>query len=112
MKIVLDVYGGDNAPQEILKGAIDAINEKDGFQLVLVGKQGEIETILSQYSYDTARVEIVNADDVITNDDVPTEAIRRKKNSSIVSQKICNFSVYFLLRLTESIFYAKIRDEY
>ena len=84
MKIVLDVYGGDNAPQEILKGAIDAINEKDSFQLVLVGKQGEIETILSQYNYDTARVEIVNADDVITNDDVPTEAIRRKKNSSIV----------------------------
>lgn len=84
MKIVLDVYGGDNAPYEILKGAVMALNEQDGYTLVLVGKEDEIKTILKEFDYSKERVEIIDARDVITNDDVPTEAIRKKKDSSLV----------------------------
>ena len=84
MKIVLDVFGGDNAPEEIVKGAVQALKENDGFNLVLVGKQEEINALLTKYEYSGDRVEIIDARDVITNDDVPTEAIRRKKDSSLV----------------------------
>ena len=81
MKIVLDAYGGDNAPYEIVKGAVNAINENDGFSIVLVGKKNEIEKLLIEFGYNGDRIEIIDAQDVITNDDVPTEAIRRKKDS-------------------------------
>lgn len=84
MKVVLDVYGGDNAPEEIVKGAVNALNNNEGFNLVLVGKTQEIKALLSKYEYTGDRIEIVEASDVITNDDVPTEAIRRKKESSLV----------------------------
>lgn len=84
MKIVVDAYGGDKAPYEILKGAALALNTADGFELVLVGKQQEIEGIMTGFEFDKSRVSIVDADDVITNDDSPTEALRQKPNSSLV----------------------------
>lgn len=84
MKIVLDVYGGDNAPAEILKGAADAIKESDGFTLVLVGKEDVIQAFVKENDVDMSRIEIVNADEVISNEEVPTEAVRNKRNSSIV----------------------------
>lgn len=84
MKIVVDAYGGDKAPYEILKGAALALNTADGFELVLVGKQQEIEGIMTEFEFDKSRFSIVDADDVITNDDSPTEALRQKPNSSLV----------------------------
>ena len=85
MKIVLDVFGGDNAPDEIVKGAVQALNENERFTLILVGKKEEIETLLNKYGYIGDRVEVIDAREIITNDDVPTEAIRRKKDSSLVT---------------------------
>ncbi|NCA93082.1 phosphate acyltransferase PlsX [bacterium] len=84
MKIVVDVFGGDNAPIEIVKGAIEAINSQNGFDLVLVGKIEEINSLLEKESYDKSRVEVVDASDVITNDDIPSSAILQKKESSLV----------------------------
>ena len=84
MKIIVDAYGGDNAPQEIVKGAVNAVKENDGFKVVLVGKVEEIEALVKENEYCGDRIEIIDARDVITNDDVPTEAIRRKKESSLV----------------------------
>lgn len=84
MKIVLDVFGGDNSPEEILKGAADALKREDGFTLVLVGKRKIIEEFLDSDGVDKSRVEILDAEDVITNDDSPSEAVRTKKDSSIV----------------------------
>ena len=75
MKIVIDAFGGDNAPQEIVKGALQALKEKEGFSVVLVGKREEIEVLLKAESYDESRVETVDARDVITNDMSPTEAV-------------------------------------
>ncbi|MBO5776119.1 MAG: phosphate acyltransferase PlsX [Clostridia bacterium] len=84
MKIIVDAYGGDNAPQEIVKGAVNAVKENEGFNVVLVGKIEEIEALIKENEYSGDRIEIIDARDVITNDDVPTEAIRRKKDSSLV----------------------------
>ncbi|MBR1746649.1 MAG: phosphate acyltransferase PlsX [Clostridia bacterium] len=84
MKIVLDVFGGDNSPAEILKGAQEALAESTGFSLVLVGDKKVIQQFVEENGLDVSRVEIVDAEEIITNDDVPTEAIRNKRNSSIV----------------------------
>lgn len=84
MKIVLDVFGGDNAPNEILEGAAKALKSSEGFTLVLSGKREVIEEFIAREDVDGARVELLEAEDVITNDDVPTDAIRSKTSSSIV----------------------------
>lgn len=84
MKIVVDIYGGDNAPDEIIKGCVMALNSNRDFDIVMVGKQSEIEEKLKSENYDKARVEFVDASDVITCEDVPTAAIRSKKDSSLV----------------------------
>ena len=83
MKILVDAFGGDNAPQEVIAGVIDAINERDGFTVVLVGKEQEIKEQLAGYKFDQSRIEILNADEVITCEEKPVEAIKRKPNSSI-----------------------------
>ncbi len=84
MKIIVDAYGGDNSPEEIVKGSIQALNEQKGFDLVLVGKESGIRLLLSELEYDSSRVSVVNAEEVIDCNEAPTEAIRRKPDSSIV----------------------------
>ncbi len=84
VRIAVDAMGGDNAPGEIVKGSVEAINTRDDIKVLLVGKEELLKTELSKYSYDKDRLQIVNANDVITNDEAPVLAIRRKKDSSIV----------------------------
>ncbi len=85
MKVVVDIYGGDYAPNEIITGCIDAMRLNKGFDVVMVGKAEEIKTLLNNYPIDDyTRIEIVDAPEVITNDDAPTVAIRTKKDSSLV----------------------------
>lgn len=84
VKIALDAMGGDNAPAEIVKGAVQAIAaDKDCF-VYLVGKEDKIKECLNGQQYDSSRIEIVNADDVIETGEPPVMAIRRKKESSLV----------------------------
>lgn len=83
MKIIIDAFGGDNAPDEIIAGALEALEEKNNFTAVLCGKSDIIQEKLKAYSYDKTRVEILNAEEVITCEEEPTFAIRRKPNSSI-----------------------------
>lgn len=83
MDIFLDAMGGDNAPFEIVKGAVDAINEY-GVSLTLVGQTDEINKVLASLSYPKEKVTILHADSVITNDEEPAMAIRRKSDSSLV----------------------------
>lgn len=82
--VVLDAYGGDNAPIETVRGAILALKEEKTLKIILTGKEEEIRKELEKYNYDKNRVEIVNANDIITCNDKPTEAIRTKKDSSLV----------------------------
>ena len=84
MKIVVDVFGGDYAPQEIVAGAIKALQDNEKLKLVLVGDKDKITEVLQEQVFVSDRLEIVHAPDVVTMDDVPTVAIRTKKTSSIV----------------------------
>ena len=83
MKILVDAFGGDNSPGEIIAGTVNAVNKEKGFTAVLVGKQDVIEEELKKYSYDKERIEILNASEVITCEEEPTVAIRKKPDSSL-----------------------------
>ncbi|MDO5294771.1 MAG: phosphate acyltransferase PlsX [bacterium] len=84
VNIAVDAMGGDNAPDEIIKGAVEAVNESSDIKVILVGKQELLSEKLKQYTYNEGQIEVVHAEDVITNDEAPVMAIRRKKESSIV----------------------------
>lgn len=84
VRVVVDAMGGDNAPAEIVKGAALAVAEDERISVILVGKEAIVQKELAQYPEAKNRVSVVNADDIITNDEAPVMAIRRKKNSSIV----------------------------
>lgn len=84
VKVAVDAMGGDNAPLEIVKGAVDAVNEKSNIKVFLVGKEKEINQELKKYTYDAEKINVINASDIITNEEAPVMAVRRKKDSSIV----------------------------
>lgn len=84
MKVVVDAFGGDYAPQEIVAGAVKALQENQELRIVLVGDKDKISDILQQLVFVSDRLEIVHAPDVVGMDEVPTVAIRTKKTSSIV----------------------------
>ena len=83
-KVALDAMGGDNAPGEMVKGAVDAIQKRKDIKVFLVGKEEMIQEELKKYSYEADQIEIVNATEVIETAEPPVMAIRRKKDSSIV----------------------------
>ncbi len=84
VKVALDAMGGDNAPAEIVKGAVEALNENDKLKVVAVGDESAIKAELSKYTYDASRLEIVHTTEVIETAEPPVMAIRKKKDSSIV----------------------------
>lgn len=84
VKVCVDAMGGDNAPLEIVKGAIEAVNESEKIFVTLVGQEAAINAELSKYSYDKERVEVINAEEIIDPNEPPVLAIRKKKDSSIV----------------------------
>lgn len=84
MIVAVDAMGGDNAPVEIVKGCVQAINEEPGFEILLIGDEPQIRQVLAAEKYDTSRIRIRHTTEVITNDDIPTKAIKNKKDSSMV----------------------------
>lgn len=84
IKVAVDAMGGDNAPVEIIKGAVEAANEDERVKVCLVGVKEMIEQELKKYTYRSEQVEIVNATEVIETAEPPVMAIRKKKDSSIV----------------------------
>lgn len=82
--IAVDAMGGDNAPSEIIKGAVLAVKEKNDIKVILTGDKTVIDNILTEYNYDKNRLLVVHAPEIITNNEAPVLAIRRKKDSSIV----------------------------
>lgn len=83
MKIILDGMGGDNAPEEIVKGAVQA-SKKIEHEIHIVGDEEKITSILSELEYDEEKIQIIHASEVIENEDSPVKAIRKKKDSSMV----------------------------
>lgn len=84
VRVAVDAMGGDNAPVEVIKGAVLAVNEDERIHAVLVGKEDVIQKELKQYTYDKERISVVHAEEVITNEEAPVMAVRRKKDSSVV----------------------------
>ncbi len=83
MRIILDGMGGDNAPEEIVKGAVEAAKEIED-EIIIVGKPDAIEKQLKKCKYKGEQIRIVPAQEVITMEDSPVKAIRHKKDSSLV----------------------------
>ena len=84
IKIVVDAMGGDNAPLAQVQGAVDAVNERKDIQVILVGKEDVIKSELTKYKYNSEQISVVHASEVIETSEPPVNAIRRKKDSSIV----------------------------
>ena len=84
MKLIIDAFGGDNAPKEIIKGTVEMLAQRDDFSVIFTGKEDIIKNELAQYTFDASRVEIVDAPEVIAMDEHPVDAIRKKKDSSLV----------------------------
>ena len=83
-RVAVDAMGGDNAPVEIVKGAVEAVNENQNIIVYLTGKEDVVRAELGKYTYNEKQIEVVNADEVIETAEPPVLAIRKKKNSSIV----------------------------
>lgn len=84
VNVALDAMGGDNAPGEIVKGAVDAVNENGNVKVFLVGSHDAVAAELAKYTYPSGRIETVDSTEIIEMDESPVMAIRKKKDSSLV----------------------------
>lgn len=84
VRIAVDAMGGDNAPEEIVKGAVEAINKKSQIKVFLIGKEDAVKEELKKYTYNKEQLAIVQATEVIATEEPPVMAIRKKKDSSLV----------------------------
>ncbi len=82
--VALDAMGGDNAPVELVKGAVEAVNRNSNVLVKVVGIEEVIKSELEKYEYNKEQIEVVNATEVIATEEPPVNAIRTKKDSSIV----------------------------
>jgi len=76
--------GGDFAPSNEILGSLEALKSDKEIELILVGKQQLIQEELNKHSYDKSRIKVVNADEIIDMNDIPVNAVRTKRNSSLV----------------------------
>ena len=83
-RVAVDAMGGDNAPLEIVKGVVEAVNENSNIKVYLTGREEAIRQELARYTFNKEQVEVVNATEVIETAEPPVMAIRKKKDSSIV----------------------------
>ncbi len=84
IRIIADAMGGDFAPVEQVKGAVAAVNANKDVCVILVGDEGQIKAELANHSYDESRIEIVHTTETIGMEEVPTKAVKTKKDSSLV----------------------------
>jgi len=84
VKVIVDAMGGDHAPQAIVEGCVLALHEMPEMQITLVGRKDVILAELEKHETDTARINIVDAAEIIDMAEPPVEAIRKKRNSSLV----------------------------
>ncbi|MFD1038022.1 phosphate acyltransferase PlsX [Virgibacillus byunsanensis] len=80
MRLAIDAMGGDHAPKEIVLGAVDAVSQIANLKITLIGDEEKIKPHLSNSKH----IDIIHTDEVITADDEPVRAVRRKRNASIV----------------------------
>lgn len=84
VNIAVDAMGGDNAPSEIVKGAVLSLDKAKNLKITLVGREDDVRAELSKYTYDPDRIEVIHASEVIEMAEPPVMAVRNKKDSSLV----------------------------
>ena len=84
MKIAIDGMGGDHAPQAVVEGVVQALKEFDGVEMYITGPENIMAEELKKYDYPKDRVKIIDATEVISTNEHPVMAVRKKKDSSIV----------------------------
>jgi len=84
MRIAVDDMGGDHAPHEIVRGAVEAARRLDGIsKIILVGDENAVRAEMAQCGAISDKIEVFHASQIVGMDDKPVEALRRKKDSSI-----------------------------
>lgn len=83
MRLAIDAMGGDHAPQETVRGAVEALSAVEA-DIVLIGDEAAIGEELKKYTYDGGRLHVIHAPERITNEEKPVQAIKTKKQSSLV----------------------------
>ena len=84
IKVAVDAMGGDYAPQEPVKGVVEALREKPELYVYLVGQEDVLKKELDKYTYPKDRLEVVHASEIIETGEPPVHAIQKKKDSSLV----------------------------
>ncbi len=86
IRIALDAMGGDHAPSVVVEGAVQAVLKNAGkFQVVLCGPQAQVEAELKRLNYTGDAISVVDAPELVAMDDHPTEVLKRKQNSGLVT---------------------------
>lgn len=83
--VAVDAMGGDNAPAEIVKGAVLAVNSSDNIYVVLLGNEEAVGSELAKYTYNKEKISVKNTTEVIETGEPPVMAIKKKKDSSLVA---------------------------
>ncbi|HLF17583.1 MAG TPA: phosphate acyltransferase PlsX [Candidatus Omnitrophota bacterium] len=83
MKIVVDAMGGDHAPQAIVAGVVDAVNESDVINITLVGIEDQVREELKKYKFPQEKIEVIHAPEVVGMNEPASTPVRRKRESSI-----------------------------
>ena len=84
IKLAIDTLGGDNGAEPMVVAVKAAFEKYDDFDITLYGKEGELKDLINKYGLDETRVRVVGATETITCHDAPVDAVRRKKDSSMV----------------------------
>ncbi len=84
MKILIDAYGGDNGAEAMAQACAIAVNKHKDLTIEFVGKEEELKSILTKFTYPQDKIIVTNADSIITCEESPVEALRSKKDSSLV----------------------------
>ena len=83
MKIIVDAFGGDNAPVEILKGCIIALSKHDDLEIIVTGPQDKIKEAAEENEIDISKLTIENCSEILTMEDHATDVLKKKKDSSM-----------------------------
>jgi glycerol-3-phosphate acyltransferase PlsX len=84
IRIAVDAMGGDNAPEELVAGAVEAVKERSEIKVLLIGQEDAVNRELSKYTYNKEQIEVIHASEVIATEEPPVSAVRKKKDSSLV----------------------------
>lgn len=83
MKIIVDAFGGDNAPSEILKGCAEALEEHSDLEIIVTGPEDKIKKSAQENNISIEKIKIAHCDEILTMEDHATDVVKKKKNSSM-----------------------------